>query len=135
MDFILATPTPGQLSQALRDRDILDENNLPTRDGIRPFTPIPNPIEGNTLSMFLSRFVREAEAWDDEGDVGVDDRFERSKLVKWIKANGVPGSFNRYTQEEVDNGQEQVVINYYRADINGVTVYITKDIETIGVWM
>ena len=164
MDFIIATNTPGKVKDWLIDRGIgqmVDLGNggqvfQGTRRGLK-FTAsgIPNPVEGNSLKMFLFRFAYEMEADDDDDTIEDGDRFKRSKFANWVKTNGTKVEFNRYSQDELDgilrdengdilrdeNGdevtttpKEQVVITAWRVPFDGGQFYITKDIETIGVW-
>ena len=166
MDFIIATNTPGKLKNWLVDRGIgqmVDDGDggqvfVGTRRGLK-FTAqgIPNPVEGNSLKMFLFRFAHELAADDDddtidvpdiEGEPDPDRRFKRSKFANWIKTNGTKVEFNRYSQDELDgivrdeNGdeagtttpKEQVVITAWRVSFDGGQFYITKDVETLGVW-
>ena len=151
MDFIIATNTPGKLKNWLIGRGIgqmVDGEFQGTKRGLK-FTArgIPNPVEGNSLKMFLFRFAHEMEA-DDDDTVQDEDRFKRSKFANWIKTNGTKVEFNRYSQDELDgivrdeNGdeagtttpKEQVVITAWRVSFDGGQFYITKDVETLGVW-
>lgn len=152
MDFVLATNTPAKVRDIFIDRGIaqlVDDGEggqvfVGTKSGFK-FTAngVPNPHPTSPLKMYLFRFVRETLADDDDTTDPDEDRFNRSKFVKWVRNNGIPVQvglgdhlvYNEQTgQYEADPNKTETEVTAWRVDFDGARFWLVRDIERIAVW-
>ena len=144
IDFVLATNNPAKVKDLLVNRGIINDDFSGVRNGFEyTVEGIPNPIMTalgsggrvtdpgyvpptyNSMRVYLVRFSHETEADEIADDATQADNFTKSKLVKWVKANGTP-----VTIDSVDGWS----VGTWRVKITGTNVFLTNDLERMGVW-
>ena len=144
IDFALATNNPAKVKDFLVNRGIINDDFSGVRTGFEyTVEGIPNPIMTalgsggrvtdpgyvpptyNSMKVYLVRFSHETEADEIADDATQADNFTKSKLVKWVKANGTP-----VTIDSVDGWS----VDTWRVKITGTNVFLTNDLERMGVW-
>jgi hypothetical protein len=141
IDFILATANAARVRDFLVARNIckIEDGNLV---GVKPgfeYTEVPNPLAVSgtgteldpyvydTRKVYLVRFAHDSAADELDGQDGVGEDtsgFTRSRLVKWVKANGV-----RVTLTGV-NGYS---VEAWRVSVSGTNVFLARN-DAIAAW-
>jgi hypothetical protein len=141
IDMILATSNP------LRVRDFLVARNVCKIEdgalvGVKPgfeYTEVPNPLATSgtgteadpyvydTRKVYLIRFAHDtaADGIDGQDGVGEDTSdFTRSRLVKWVKANGVAATLT---------GVNGYSVEAWRVSVSGTNVFLARN-DAIAAW-